>query len=269
MRLVLALLAAALAHAAEPLYVFDNGLGRGVLPIDAQVALAKQTGYAGVLFAGARNAPAMVAAHRAAGLRVLGIYTGVNLSDAKPALEPGLPEAIEALRGTGALITFTVNGQPAANGDTLAVNAIREAADLAAKAGLRVALYHHYGFYMARVEDALRLRALANRPNVGLVFNLCHWLRSGDGANLEAHLAAAAPHLLLVLINGSDHEGDWTRLIQPLGQGDYDVPAFLKSIHRAGYTGPIGLQCYGLKGDRAENLRHSMQAWRRSTPTRP
>lgn len=263
MRLALALLAASFVHAAEPLYVFDNGLGRGVISVEAQVGLAKETGYAGVLFAGARNASAMVAAHRAAGLRVLGIYTGVNLSDAKPALEAGLPEAIESLRGTGALITFTINGQPATGGDATAVQAIREVADLAAKAGLRVALYPHYGFYMTRIEDALRLRALASRPNVGLVFNLCHWLRSGDGANLQARVAAAAPHLLLVLINGSDHEGDWTRLIRPLGEGDYDVPGFLKTIRRGGYSGPVGLQCYGIPGERAVNLRRSFEAWRR------
>lgn len=247
---------------AEPLYVFDNGLGRGELTVTEQVALAKRTGYAGVLFAGAKNAGAMVAAQGTAGMKPLGIYTGINLSAERPGLEPGLAEAIAALRGTGALITFTVNGK-ATGGDAVAVPLLREVADLAAKAGLRVALYPHYGFYMARIEDALRLRALAGRDNVGLVFNLCHWLRSGDGANLQARLREAGPYLDLALINGSDDAGDWDRLIQPLDRGSYDVAGFVRALRAAGFRGRIGLQCYGIKGDREENLRRSMAAWQR------
>jgi len=249
--------------AGEPLFVFDNGLGRGELAVEEQVDLARRTGYAGVLFAGAGNAGKFVAAHRAAGMRVLGIYTGVNLDDTRPALEPGLAEAIRAMRGTGALVTFTVRGKGGAGADGHAAALIREAADLAAAAGLRVALYPHYGFYMARVEDGLRLRELVGRSNVGLVFNLCHWLRSGDGAHLRERLRAAGPHLDLVLINGSDAEGDWTRLIQPLDRGSYDVAGFLREVRAAGYSGPVGLQCYGIAGDREENLRRSMAAWRR------
>lgn len=251
--------------AGEPLFVFDNGLGRGELAVEEQVALARRTGYAGVLFAGADNAEKFVAAHRAAGMRVMGIYTGVNLDDARPALEPGLAEAIGAMRGTGALVTFTVRGKGSAGADGRAAALIREAADLAGAAGLRVALYPHYGFYMARVEDGLRLREMAGRNNVGLVFNLCHWLRSGDGANLRTRLRAAGPHLDLVLINGSDAEGDWSSLIQTLDRGSYDVSGFLREIRAVGYKGPVGLQCYGIAGAREENLRRSMGAWRRMT----
>lgn len=260
----LGLLALGLA-AGEPLFVFDNGLGRGELAVEEQVALAQRTGYAGVLFAAAGNAGKFVAAHRAAGMRVLGIYTGVNLDDARPGLEPGLAEAIRAMRGTGALITFTVRGKGGLHADERAAALIREAADLAAVAGLRVALYPHYGFYMARIEDGLRLREMAGRKNIGLVFNLCHWLRSGDGAHLRERLRAAAPYLDLVLVNGSDDEGDWTRLIQTLDRGSYDVAGFLRKVRATGYKGPVGLQCYGIAGDREENLRRSMGAWRRIT----
>lgn len=251
--------------AGDPLFVFDNGLGRGELAVEEQVALARRTGYAGVLFAGAGNAGKFVAAHQAAGMRVLGIYTGVNLDDERPALEAGLAEAIGAMRGTGALVTFTVRGKGGEESDRRAAALIREAADLAGAAGLRVALYPHYGFYMARVEDGLRLRELAGRKNIGLVFNLCHWLRSGDGGHLRERLRAAGPHLDLVLINGSDEEGDWSRLIQTLDRGSYDVAGFLREVRAAGYRGPVGLQCYGIGGDREENLRRSMEAWRRMT----
>jgi sugar phosphate isomerase/epimerase len=254
--------AAMLAHAADtPLYVFGSGVGEAVLPIEAQAALAKKCGYAGIFYSGTAEIPRVIEAHRTQGLKLLGIYTGMNLSDAKPGYEPGLPEAIRQLLGSGSLIAFTVGGK-AADGDERAAQVIGEVADLAADAGLKVALYPHFGLYMARVEDALRLREKANRPNVGIVFNLCHWLRSGDEANMAARIRQAVPHTLMVSINGADHEGDWSRLIQPLDQGSFDVYEFLRAFRTAGYRGPVGLQCYGIKIDHEENLARSMKAWR-------
>lgn len=262
MRFLLALCAAALMQAADaPLYVFDDGLGSGVLSIEEQTELAHKTGYAGIFYDGTKNIPQLLAAHQARGMKVLGIYTGMNLSDVKPGYDPGLPEAIRQLKGTVALIAFTVSGQ-AANGDDLAVPVIREVADMAAQAGLKMALYPHYGMHVARIEDALRLCEKAGRPNLGIVFNLCHWLRSGDEANMTARLKEALPHTFMVSINGADHEGDWDRLIQTLDRGSFDVRSFVRTLESMGYKGPIGLQCYNIKGDREENLKRSMAAWR-------
>jgi sugar phosphate isomerase/epimerase len=250
------------ADAAAPLGVFDNGLGRGILSIEDQAELARKTGYAGVLFAGTAHIPEMRKALDSRGLKFYGIYTGMNVADKEPSFDPGLPEAIRQLRGSGALITFNVNGHHS-DGDAIAVRVIRQVADMAEEAGLRVALYPHYGMHMARIEDALRLREMAGKSNVGIVFNLCHWLRSGDEANLTMRLRQAAAFLDLVLINGADHEGDWDRLIQPLDRGEFDVQGFLLALRGAGYHGSIGLQCYAIKGDREENLARSMAAWRK------
>src|ERR1035437_1342043 len=213
MKSILLLLAAAtmMPAAKRPLYVFDNGVGSGVLSIEEQTELTKKTGYAGIFYSGTKNIPELLAAHKSRGLKVLGIYTGMNLSD-----------AIRQLKGSGALITFTVNGK-AANGDDLAVPVIREVADMAAQVGLKVALYPHYGMHVARVEDALRVREKVGRSNLGIVFNLCHWLRSGDEANMAARLKEGLPHTWMVSINGADHEGDWGRLIQTLDRGAFDV----------------------------------------------
>jgi len=66
--------------------------------------------------------------------------------------------------------------------------------------------------------------------------------------------------------NGADEYDDqpgWSRYIQPLGQGSFDVLAFLKTLRDLGYKGPIGLQCYGIGGDAREHLERSMAAWRR------
>jgi sugar phosphate isomerase/epimerase len=247
-------------QAAPPLYVFDNGTGRGELPLEAQAELAKRSGYAGIFYSGTKDISALLAAHKSRGLKMPGIYTGINISDAIPGFDPGLPKAIEQLRGTGALITFTINGK-SPQGDDIALPLLLEVTDLAAKAGLKVALYPHYGFHIARIEDALRLIQKANRPNLGLVFNLCHFLRSGDEANLQTRLREALPHTLMVSINGADHEGDWDRLIQTLDRGAFDVKGFLADLKSMGYKGPIALQCYNVKGDREQNLIASMKAW--------
>ena len=255
-------LAAALAGAADqPLYVFDDGVGLGSLSIEEQAELTRTTGYAGIFYTGVKDVPQALAARRARGLKLLGIYTGMNLSKPDPSCDPGLPDAIRQLRGTGALITFTVEGK-APNGDEVASAVIRQVADMAAESGLKVALYPHFGYYVARIEDALRIRKMAGRDNVGLVFNLCHWLRSGDEPNMAVRLKEALPYTFMVSINGADHEGDWVRLIQTLDRGEFDIRGFLQTLKSMGYQGPFGLQCYNIKGDRKENLDRSMRAWR-------
>lgn len=139
MKAVLVLLAAAgLIHAADrPLYVFDDWPGVDALSIEQRTELVKKTGYAGIFYSTIKNVPELMAAHKARGLRVLGVYTGMNLSDASPGYDPGLPEVIRQLKGSGALIAFTVSGK-SANGDDVAVPVIREIADMAAKADLKV-----------------------------------------------------------------------------------------------------------------------------------
>jgi sugar phosphate isomerase/epimerase len=262
-RILLFGFAAALAWAAEPpLYVFDNGVGFGSLSIEEQAELTKTAGYAGIFYTGTKDIPGVLAAHRSRGLKLLGIYTGTNLSKPDATYDPGLPEAIRQLRGTGALIAFIVEGKGGPGADEVAVAVIRQVADMAAESGLKVALYPHFGFYAARVEDALRLREKAGRKNVGIVFNLCHWLRSGDEANMVPRLKEALPHTLMVSVNGADHEGDWNRLIQTLDRGAFDVRGFLRTLQSTGYKGPFGLQCYNVKGDRKDNLDRSMRAWR-------
>jgi len=158
------------------------------------------------------------------------------------------------------VIWLTVQGS-SPDGEARATKIVREVADMAAASGLRVVLYPHIGFYVGRIEDALRIRKLADRPNVGVTFNLAHFLAAKDEPNLDLRLREALPYLEMVSINGADHEGDWSRLIQPLDRGDFDVYGFLKKLRSMGYKGPIGLQCYQVPGDIEENLKRSMAAW--------
>lgn len=233
---------------------------------ESQAKMMRELGYAGWAPIGVQNVPEMLKALDAQGLKMFALYVGANLDPDQPPYDPKLKDVIHTLEGRDTILWLYVlskKHKPSSpDGDERAVTIIREIADLAAKAHLRVALYPHVGFYVARVEDAVRLARKIERPNVGVTFNLCHWLSLDHGKNMETLLRLAMPHLLLVTINGADSEGTgWDRLIQVLGRGDFDVYGFLKKLRKLGYKGPIGLQGYGLKGDVHENLRASMNAW--------
>jgi sugar phosphate isomerase/epimerase len=190
------------------------------------------------------------------------IYVAVRVDGDQPSYEAGLGEAIRQLKGHGTAIWLTVQGA-SPDGEERAVRMVREVADMAAESGLRVVLYPHMGFYVGRMEDALRIRKLADRRNVGVSFNLTHFLAVKDEPNLDQRLRESLPYLELVSINGAEHEGGWDRLIQPLDRGEFDVFGFLKKLAAAGYKGPIGLQCYQVPGDIEDNLKRSMAAWRK------
>ena len=156
----------------------------------------------------------------------------------------------------------TITGN-APEAEEQAVKAVREVADLAEAAELRVALYPHTGFHVARLSDAVRLAEKADRANVGVTFNLCHWLKEGRPEKMLTEIRAAAPRLFVVTINGADRLGtSWKQLIQPLDQGDFDVGGFLAALRNAGFRGPVGFQGYGIGGDARQNLRRTMAAWK-------
>jgi len=270
--LLLALLAtvAPAQRIANPFFAFDNGTGRDQkVPLADQAEMLRRTGYAGIGYTGTQRIPEMLEALESRGLKMFSIYVQGNVDDNQPRLDPGLGEAVRQLKGHGTVVWLYIRGQ-APDGDTRAAAIVREAADLAAAQGLRVVLYPHWGFYVDRIEAALHIRELAGRPNVGVSFNLAHFLAARDEANLDQRLKAAMPHLELVSINGADHpppapfaDRDWDTLIQPLDRGEIDVCSIVKKLVALGYQGPIGLQCYRVPGDMEENLRQSMAAWRK------
>ncbi|NQU23688.1 MAG: sugar phosphate isomerase/epimerase [Candidatus Nealsonbacteria bacterium] len=272
--LVLALgSAASTAEPAAPMkldnafFAFDNGTGGNEWPLEEQAAMLKELGYAGIGYSGrtgTEQIPEMLAALDAHGLKMFSTYVYADIAAEQPEYSPNLQRAIEQLKGRDTVIWLTVRGLPD-NGkhDDRAVVAVRQVGQWAKAAGLRVALYPHVGFYVGRFEDAMRIADKVDMPNVGSSFNLCHWVSAEGRRDYAPVLKRAMPRLMLVSINGTDTDDGTRKLIQTLDQGKYDVFAVLKTLRTLGYDGPIGLQCYNIKGDRRENLKRSMDAWRK------
>ena len=255
-------------HSAVPanaFFAFDNGVGRRAWTPKQQAKVLAELGYDGISYTGTKNIPAVLQAFDVRGLNVFAIYVGVTLAPGKASYDPGLPQAIEQLKGRETIIwLYLLGGTPPEDVlDQEAVTVIREIANMAEASGLRVALYPHTGFYVATVQDAVRLSQKVDRKNVGASFNLCHFLKLDEEKNLKMCLKEAMPHLFLVSINGADAHGGWDRLIQTLDRGSFDLNGFIKTLRGLGYKGPIGLQCYNIKGDIRENLSRSIKAWRR------
>jgi len=231
-----------------------------------QVEMVRELGYAGIGCTAGQELGEMAKELDKNGLRLFTVYLGVNIDPDQQKYGPELKETIEVLKDRNAMLWLFVQSKQhkpsAPAGDERAMKILREVADMAAEANVRVALYPHTGFWVERVEDAVRVAKKVNRKNLGVTFNLCHWLMVDDEKNAESLIKSAMPHLFVVTINGADSGGkDWKTLIQTLDRGTFDMRKFLKTLADAGYTGPIGFQGYGIGGEARDNLNHTMNAW--------
>lgn len=255
----------------NPFYAMDTAL-RDPAPLEEKLDQLKSLGYAGLCWTGTdvASTAAAISASEQRGLKVFALYVPFPLSSNRLEVPQNLDAVCGALAGHGTLIWAHIQSKafkpsdPA--GDSLAVPALRGAADIAAKHGVRIAIYPHHNFWAQRVSDAMRVAGAVDRPNFGVGFNLCHAIKVGDEARIPELLLEAKPRLFMVTVNGAD-SGDpslgWDRLIQPLDKGTFDIAAFLKQIRAIGYDGPIGFQAYGIKEHRNEVLPRTMDAWRR------
>jgi len=249
-------------------FAMDTGtIDANHLTAKAQVEMLKELGYAGLAYwegnpkRGDYGLADVLRELDKNGLKIFPLYYGVWLDPDKPKYEPGVKEAIKLLKGRDAMIWLHIMSKKykksSLEGDERAVEIVREIADMAHKAGLRVALYPHVNDWLERVGDAVRVAEKVNRRNVGVTFNLFHWLRVEGEENTEELMELAMPYLFVVTINGSSRQGS----IETLDKGEFDTYRFLKMLKELGYTGPIGLQGWGIGGDVHENLKCSMNAW--------
>lgn len=254
---VLSLLPARAAEAKEgfapKFYAFRNGVSFGSESDDAQIL--KSLGFHGLsqVNHGGDRLKAQIETYEKVGLEVLSIYLNVND-------KPIESKVVEPLANRKAMIELTVGSMT-----PQLVEAVRQTAEMAAKLNIQVALYPHVGNGVETMPQAMDLIAKVNHPNLGVIFNLCHFLKKEKLEDLEKVIEAAGDRLFAVSTNGADVDGKgWDKLIMPLDQGSFPQVRLLKALKKVGFKGPVGLQCYAVKGDKRTNLQNSIAAWRKA-----
>jgi len=255
-----------------PFFVFEDGLwnARSDSP-EYWSDLVKKVGFDGVELIGLDRVNGLLPELKRNNLKLFTLYIKIEIDKEEP-YDPRLMEYIKKLKDTGLHLWVHVHSERYScsdtSGDEDCVRIISELADYASDYGVKIAFYPHTNFWLEKVSDAVRLTEKIKMPNVGAVFNLCHFLKTDEPHNLKQTLKTAMPYLFLVSVNGADGGPDtndmgWEQLIQPLGSGSYDVLKVLKILKEQGYNKPVGLQCYNIKGEPEIFLEQSMNTWKK------
>lgn len=254
-----------------PFFVFEDGLWNAKSDDAGYWSdLVKGSGFDGIELIGLEKLDAMLPALKQNNLKLFTLYIQIDIDKNEP-YDVRLKDYIKKYQGEITHLWIHVHSDEFKSsdvkGDKKCVKIISELADYSASYGVKIAFYPHADFWVEKVDDGVRLAKKINKPNVGTVFNLCHFLKKDEKEKIEEKIKNAKPYLFLVSINGAD-DGDtnnfnWGRLIQPLGMGDYNVLNVLKILNELGYSNPIGLQCYNIKGQPEDFLKESVMAWKK------
>jgi len=245
-------------------FTMDNGL-RDVKTITGKAALLEELGYDGVTWRPGNTAEA-VKEMSARGIKMHGWMMSLPVVKKEKAAPLPVGE-IEALKGTSAIVWVQLTR--GGGGDDDAARELHRLNAVAKPLGLRIAIYPHINNHVETLEQALRVADLVDDDNVGVSLTLCHQLKVKGMQDLAPLLKRALPKLFLVLVSGAE-AGDtksmgWDKLIQPLGQGSYDVGQLLKMLRELDYKGPVGMIGYGLKQPAKDHLKQSIDSWRKLT----
>lgn len=256
----------------NPFFVFNNGLnkqGLPFIPFDEQASMLKKYGFDGIEHRETSKILELNEALEKQNLKLYADYVKIDIDQKEPYLQDW-KQVIPKLKGTNIILWVHIHSEKYKPSDEAAdaviIPILQELADFSKPFGVRLAIYHHVGFVSEKVEDSYRLAKKINRDNVGSVFNLCHFLKTDSEENLEKVINLTLPKLFAVSICGADggdtKNMDWDRLIQPLGKGSFDTYRVVEILAEKGFHGPIGLQCYNLKGAPETYLPQSSEAWK-------
>ena len=256
----------------NPFFVFSNALNKqnlDFIPYAEQASILKKYGFDGIEHNETKGIIELNEAFKQQGLKIYADYMKIDIDQESPYLSEW-KEIIPKLAGTGIILWVHIHSErfkPSDEAaDDLIVSILCNLADFSKPYGVRIAIYHHVGFLAEKAEDSFRIANKVNRQNVGSVFNLCHFLKTDSEENLFSVINLVLPKLFAVSICGADSGNtksmSWDRLIQPLGQGTFDVYKLVEFLAEKGFEGPIGLQCYGLNGAPEKYLPQSSEAWK-------
>jgi sugar phosphate isomerase/epimerase len=242
--------------------------------IEEQNKMLHELGFDGVAHLWLKGLPERVASAKEFSLNVTQVYFGVKLS-ANPTFDTSLKDVLPCLQGQNTQLALLIDGGKPSDAalDDKAIEVIEEIDTIARQSGVQVVLYPHRNSWLEKVSDAVRLaeKFSTKYPDrkIGVMFNLCHWAALDKSENLEQVLTLAKPYLASVTINGTDtpeeiqsQKGNW---LQPLDSGTFDMTVLYRLLKKIDYKGPIGLQCYGIRGDAREHLTRSIKTWNNGT----
>lgn len=205
----------------------------------------------------------LVSPHTPAQIRQRALELGLSLDLFQPFrdLEGVGPEAfaaglhrLEAKLGLAQELGITTMlvcsnaGTATIDDDALAAEQLRQAGELAAGCGVRLAYEAlAWGRFVSDFEHAARIVALADHPFVGTCLDSFHILSRGwDTAAIEQLdprtvffvQLADAPALSMDVLSWSRHHRVFP------GEGDFDLVEFMGRLHACGYDGPISLEIF-------------------------
>lgn len=234
------------------LFVMPNGLPK--LGMDEQASLLKELGYTGVSqlqFKGDVSGLArQIQAYKRCGLKVLSVYL--------PASVEGLSDdVLHLLASEGLMIELFFREK-----SPVIMHAMKRSLKKAGELGVEVVIYPHAGFAVETLAQGVSVLEEFGLSHVGLMFNLCHFLKAEPEENVEAALQMISPYLKAVSTSGANLDGrGWPELIQTLDRGSFPQHRLFHALDDVGFKGPVSLQSYNIKGDKAANLERSMAAW--------
>lgn len=255
-------------------YCFNNGvttLPNAPKSFEAQTALIKKIGFDGLSGHIGEDYRERRKTLDKAGVEMPEIYWGMTLTDdGEIEYKEEIKGIIKDSKDRNLLVTLFLTAKEYMNnkieGDKIIADAIQELADFATPNNVKVAIYPHAGLYCEKLEHAVNLAKKIDRYNVGVIFNLCHFLKVEGEVGWEEKVLAAFPRLFMVSISGANtgntKDMGWDQLIQPLGEGSFDTYKLVKLLKDNGYEGKFGLQCYGIKQDCEVALTKSMETWK-------
>ncbi len=261
-----------------PFFVFNNGVKDSQYNTpEKQAQLLKTMGFDGMEKKGVDSLAETLVVLDKYGLKVYTMYLNIDLDNERQPYDKELKEVFSMLKGRGTMPWFYITSKKykpsSEENDSIAVRILREIADMASDYGIKVMIYPHINFWVNDVEDALRVAQKVNRRNVGITFNLCHYL-ADEGTNASTAflplVERAMPYVFAISFNGADKPTEeimksgklWQYFIQPLGEGNYNTTQYLNAFTERGFRGPVGLQCFDLKTDKAVHLKKSISAWK-------
>jgi sugar phosphate isomerase/epimerase len=262
----------------NPFFVFNNGVKDEQYDSPRkQVQLLKTLGYDGMETKGTDSLAETLEALDEQGLKLYTMYLNIDLDNDKQPYDKQLKEVFRMLKGRETMPWFYITSKKykpsSKENDVFAVRILQEIADMAREYGIKVMIYPHINFWVDNVEDAVRVAEKVNRRNVGISFNLCHFL-ADQGTNADATfiplVEKAMPYLFAISLNGADKPTEaimksnnlWQYFIQPLGEGNFRTDYYLNAFTERGFKGPVGLQCYSIKREKSEHLKKSITNWK-------